>query len=571
MSHLRLIVFMFLLLPMVASAHPLGNFSINQYWLLDLRGEEFKVFYMLDVAEIPSFTEMDRLDQDLNEKMSDEEISAYLELVAPELMEQMVFSADGESLELELKRRALQVYEGSGGMPVFNIFLDLRVPNWSWPQPDERCVLEFKSLAHENAKGYREAVILLDNRYEGDIGPYDEHDALKYMQLIMRDELDNPLLQSFYNIFRVELHDGNPESLGAIFERPDFDWTATARIDTEEKVYLAKAEYVVEENVTVAEDTSTPGAFSEREVATPSESSERAEGLLKRVTDTIRSKDLTTPMVVSAMLISLVLGMGHAFSPGHGKTVMAAYLIGERGTVFHAFALGVIVTVIHVWSVFLLGLVILYAGERVEEQVLVFWTSLASGLIIVGIGLLLFVRRYKSYILHLHASMAEGHMHDHGDGHVHSHDPGEEDHHHHHHHNGWLDDHDHHHGPGGHSHVIEGRDGNPPTYWDIFWLGVSGGIVPCPAALIVLLLAISLGRLPVGMLMLTSFSIGLAGVLVAIGIAVVKASGKVREKIGERSPLLLVLPVISSVLITGLGCLMVFMTLVQFDVIVLPN
>ena len=156
--------------------------------------------------------------------------------------------------------------------------------------------------------------------------------------------------------------------------------------------------------------------------------------------------------------------------------------------------------------------------------------------------------------------------HDYGDGVPHSHGPGVE----HHHHHGVLD-HDHHHGPGGHSHLVEGNDGNPPTYWNIFWLGVSGGIVPCPAALIVLLLAISLGRLPVGMLMLTSFSIGLAGVLVAVGIAVVKAAGTVRERIGEQSPLLLVLPVISSILITGLGCFMVFMTLVQFDVIVLPG
>ena len=83
--------------------------------------------------------------------------------------------------------------------------------------------------------------------------------------------------------------------------------------------------------------------------------------------------------------------------------------------------------------------------------------------------------------------------------------------------------------------------------------------------------AINFGRLGLGMLMITSFSLGLAVVLVAIGIVVVKTSGKIRERIGERSPFLLLLPVMSSVLITALGCMMVFMTLVQFNIIVMPG
>ncbi len=92
--------------------------------------------------------------------------------------------------------------------------------------------------------------------------------------------------------------------------------------------------------------------------------------------------------------------------------------------------------------------------------------------------------------------------------------------------------------------------------------------MPCPAALIVLLLAIKFGRLAMGLWLIVAFSFGLAIVLVAVGIAVVRASGEIRKRIGERSPLLLGLPVVSSVLITVLGAWVVLWTLLQHNVIV---
>ena len=122
-----------------------------------------------------------------------------------------------------------------------------------------------------------------------------------------------------------------------------------------------------------------------------------------------------------------------------------------------------------------------------------------------------------------------------------------------------------------HSHVVETKDGNPPTYKSILWLGISGGIVPCPAALVVLMLAINIGRLAFGLLLILTFSLGLAAVLVAIGVAVVRASGEVRKHIGARSPLLLALPVLSSVFITILGLWMVLYTLIQHRVVVFPT
>jgi nickel/cobalt exporter len=560
-----------------AWAHPLGNFSINQYWLVDLRGDDFDIYYVLDIAEIPSFREMDTLDSDLDEKMSPEEIEAYLTTTVPKLVEQMSFTYGGQALSLRLKRQALEVYEGTGGMPVFNILLDLSVDAWTWPSDGMPEKIQFRSSAHENAQGFREALLLLDGRYAVGFGPWVEDDAdeLRYLTMIMEDEKKNPLLQSFYNVFQFDFLSGDGASISTAQFEKDFSWTATARIDDITKIVLAEQEMIIEsadaEEEDVAQEASpVSDEFRNAERAAPTGSAVN-DSLLTRVTDTLRSEELTAGMILFAMGISLILGMGHAFSPGHGKTVMAAYLIGERGTTWHALVLGVIVTVVHVWSVFLIGLIVLYASETVSDEQINFWTGMASGAIIVAIGVFLFFGRYQKYIIALHG-MGQTHEHD---DHEHSHD---HDHSHtHDHDHGHAHDHDHghghhHHGDGhGHSHVIEGQNGLPPTYWNILWLGISGGIVPCPAALLVLMGAINFGRLGLGMLMITSFSFGLALVLVVIGIAVVKTSGKIRERVGERSPFLLLLPVMSSVLITVIGCMMVIMTLVQFNVIVLSS
>ncbi|PCJ56633.1 MAG: hypothetical protein COA73_11765 [Candidatus Hydrogenedentota bacterium] len=559
-SQAAILLFLLTIATGLAAAHPLGNFSINQYWLVDLRGDNFQLHYQLDIAEIPSFSEMDMLDTDLDTQATPEEIIAYLKQRAPGLLPNIMVQYDDIILPLKLENQRLEIYEGTGGMPVFSIFLDLSVEDWTWPQGDEIPPITFSSTNHENAQGYREAYILLDGRYDIGTGPWKEGEQ-RYIALVLEDDQENPLFQSFYNIFRLDLTPGSGETLANI-PAPIFDWTATARSDGE-MALMAKGELHPEAPTQIAQSPSTAGAL--RAEQSPPADSSRSDGMLKRVNDVIRSKDLTASMVAIALLFAVGLGMGHAFSPGHGKTVMAAYLIGERGTAWHAAVLGTIVTITHVWSVLLLGIIILYAGEKVSSEQLNFWTSLVSGFIIVAIGLLLFFRRYNTYLLARHNAENTPHHHDHDHHHTHDHDHSHTHDHDHHHH-----DHDHHHGPGGHTHVIEGKEGLPPTYKNILWLGISGGIVPCPAALIVLMLAINVGRLALGLLLIIAFSLGLASVLVAIGIAVVRASGKVRERIGDRSPLLLALPVISAVLITGMGIAMVTVTLIQFNIIILP-
>ena len=210
-------------------------------------------------------------------------------------------------------------------------------------------------------------------------------------------------------------------------------------------------------------------------------------------------------------------------SPGHGKTIVAAYLVGSRGTFKHAIFLGAMVTFTHTASVFLLGFVTLFLSKYVLPEKLFPILGAISGLSIVWVGTMLFFRRLRARgHAHHHHHHGGGHTHDHGDGHT-------------------------------HSHVPEGEI----TMGSLTALGASGGLVPCPSALVVLLSAISLGRFGLGMLLLVCFSAGLATVLMGMGVLVLcvgnllPASGRVT---GSRAFQLL--PVASAAVITCVGLVM---------------
>ncbi|HXJ35982.1 MAG TPA: sulfite exporter TauE/SafE family protein [Candidatus Eisenbacteria bacterium] len=198
--------------------------------------------------------------------------------------------------------------------------------------------------------------------------------------------------------------------------------------------------------------------------------------------------------MASALLVALVLGAFHALTPGHGKTIVGAYLVGARGTWRHAVFLGLVVTATHTLGVYVLGLATLVASAWVLPERLLPWMSAVSGLLVVAVGASLLRSRLETAL--------HGHPHDHG-------------HHHHHHHDG---EHDH-----GHSHVPPADAA--PTARNLLALGVSGGILPCPSALVVMLGAIALGRTAFGLVLILAFSAGLAAVLTTIGLALVYARG----------------------------------------------
>ena len=279
------------------------------------------------------------------------------------------------------------------------------------------------------------------------------------------------------------------------------------------------------------------------------------------------NRPLTLQLAIAALVISFVLGGLHALTPGHGKAIVAAYLVGSKGRVIDAVFLGLVVTFTHTFSVIALGVVMLVAQEFAPEDI-VPWLSLFSGALIVGIGAWLLARNMKQYYSGGAHSHGHGHTHPpHDSDHDHSHDHDHnhshaDDHGHDHSHDHSHDDdhghshdrtHTHSHGGRTHSHAPPERTG----FWGLLSLGISGGIVPCVDALIGLLFAISLGKLVWGLIILCAFSLGLAAVLVAIGILMVMAKPVIARFTGE-GIWLQRLPIMSAAVVILLGAVLVF-------------
>jgi ABC-type nickel/cobalt efflux system permease component RcnA len=244
--------------------------------------------------------------------------------------------------------------------------------------------------------------------------------------------------------------------------------------------------------------------------------------------------------MAGALGVAFFLGAAHALTPGHGKTLVAAYLVGTRGRIADALYLGGVVTATHTASVFVLGLVALYASQTVAIERIYPVLSLVSGLLVAGIGGWLLWKRVRGQDHHHH-----GHHH-HGSEHHHEHEDHDHDHHHGHEHpSDHSHDHHHHH----HHHERPGKG-------SLLSLGVSGGLVPCPEALVVLMLSISIQRVALGLALLASFTLGLAAVLMAIGCAMVIA-GPAVTKLGGDSAWTKRLPVASAAVVTVVGVAMV--------------
>ena len=245
------------------------------------------------------------------------------------------------------------------------------------------------------------------------------------------------------------------------------------------------------------------------------------------------------------MLAAFFWGAAHALTPGHGKAVVAAYLIGARGTARHAGILGLTVTLTHTAGVFILGAVTLYLSRYILPEVLYPWLSVASGVLVVLIGLTLLYRHLDSMPHHSNAGHTHAdYTHSHGE-HSHAH-------------------HSHSHGGRTHSHLP--ADGSKVTWRGLVALGVSGGLVPCPAALVLLLGAISLDRLGFGMVLVLAFSAGLAIVLTGIGLLMIYAR-KLFERFSFEARVPRLLPIVSASVITLAGVGIALGALVQTGIV----
>jgi nickel/cobalt exporter len=320
-------------------------------------------------------------------------------------------------------------------------------------------------------------------------------------------------------------------------------------------------------------------------------------------TELIDTRRADFPFFIMAALVAAALGGLHALEPGHGKTLVAAYLVGSRSSARHALLLGGVVTASHTISVYILGLMTLYASRWIVPEHLYPWIGLASGLLVATLGFLLLIKRFKFATMHGYSHHHDIHAHEH-DGahrhtwwgghvrsdyaaHIHEHIEGDDH----------LDhdaqtherahEHSHSHGQHeapnarGHGAIREhheygarhdhehdaGSDPVMPSYRSLLAIGVTGGIVPCPAALVVLLAALAIQRVAFGLFLIVAFSVGLAAVLISCGLAVVYARRcmtqfKMQGGLAQRW-----LPIASSAIITAVGLMLALRSLVTAGVL----
>jgi ABC-type nickel/cobalt efflux system permease component RcnA len=225
-------------------------------------------------------------------------------------------------------------------------------------------------------------------------------------------------------------------------------------------------------------------------------------------------RHLSALVILASLALAVFWGAAHALSPGHGKTIVSAYLVGSRGTPWHAALLGLITTATHTAGVFALGGITLLLSQWIVPDRLYPWLDLSAGLLVVGVG---------AAVLAARARHARAHHHGH--------------------------EHDHHH----HEHR------------SLVAVGISGGLLPCPSALVVLLAAISLHRVAFGMLLVLAFSAGLALAITAVGLVAVLAKSAFGRFDG-RGRLLAVLPAVSALVILLAGVAMVARALPKVSV-----
>lgn len=457
------------------AAHPMGNFSVNHFSGIEVHPTLIRVSYVIDLAEIPTFQEMQ--EHGLAAQLDDPKALSYRDRKAEELRQGLDLRVGGNTLTLATKTSALSFPPGAGGLPTLRIAATYEAP--------------LEALTGE--------VTYEDRNYTQRVG-WKEIIANSYAGALLRESsVPAESKSQQFTKYAENLLQAPPQTVQATLT---FEIPVAARTETEAPPLAAAS-----------------SAPERRDVQTPK----------SILTELMTARQLSTGVIVFSLLIAVGLGAFHALEPGHGKTLVAAYLVGSRGTAWHALILGLTVTASHTVGVYALGGVALFASHYIVPEQLYPWLGLASGLLIVGTGLMLFGQALQGqHAHHDHAHEHHGHeLHEHG--------------------------HDHEHGnPHSHGSLRHRHGDSGVGYGALLTLGITGGLIPCPAALVVLLSAVALQRIAFGLLLIVAFSIGLAVVLVGTGLLLVSARGLAQQWIGERQ-WLTYLPFLSPLVITPLG------------------
>jgi nickel/cobalt transporter (NicO) family protein len=506
--------------PPRAEAHPLGTFTVNQYSRIEVGRDTIHLRYIVDMAEIPALDELMAIDTNRDETVSGAEQAAYLARQTSALVRGLRLTVGGSAADLHVAGQELAFPRAAGSLYTLRLALNLEASLKSAAQP---IAVEYRDGNFAERIGWREIVVR----------PLDG--------VVLRDSTAPTQDQSDeLRAYPQNLFSNPPDVREARF-------SVTIGVPAAPAMpQLAAAPQPAQNRVTAAP---APPA------APPAAASQPARDRVgDAVAALIAAKEPTAPLILLALLLAFALGAGHALTPGHGKTIVAAYLVGARGTARHAVFLGLTTTVTHTLGVFLLGFVTLFISNYILPEQLYPWLEFASGVLVVAIGVTLFRSRLAGLLRRRSTTDHRPPTTDDHDHHTSDHDHGHDHH------------HDHDHGPHGHSHLPPGAGGQPVTWRSLLALGISGGLLPCPSALVVLLSAIALHRVAFGMLLIVAFSLGLASVLTGIGLALVYAR-RLFDNFPSDGRLLRSLPVASAAFVTLAGLAIIVGALGQAGVL----
>ena len=503
----------------------LGNFTINQFSRLKIADDSLDLHYVVVYGQLPALRELHLADRDGDGVTSQSERDAYAAKLAQDFAPSLVLNIDGRTVPVHAVRWTTSLPAEQGG---FSLRVDVDYQA-SLPPAAADLVrrLDFVNRNYDGRIGWNEIVVHADK-----VAVFDT-DAFS-------TSLTDGLASALQSL---------PES-GPLNERSAHLRFAAGAAPAGSVLLAARAGA----DLAPSTDDGIKAAAARTAKRVSKNSSFVAaweNGWITRKTrdliGSISSRELKPGVIALALLGALLLGAVHALSPGHGKTIVGAYLIGSRGTPRHAAFLGMTVTVTHTIGVFILGFATLYASRFIVPERLFPILSLVSALLVLGMGAFLLVLRVRAthgatnadpvfmpvarsrvgagqfVFAHSHgaASAHDATMHSHGGGAMHSHLP-----------------------PGAANEKI--------TWRSLLTLGISGGLVPCPSAMVLLLAAVALNKTAFGMILVVAFSLGLAATLTMVGLAFLYARNRFHTPIKNRRWTSL-LPIASAGLITLLG------------------
>jgi nickel/cobalt exporter len=484
-------------------AHPLGNFTINHLTKLTVTAQRVDVHYVLDMAEIPTFQALRAATAD--GKMNAAQLERWARREAAVDMSQLQLLDAGSQRTLLLDSSRATTRPGAGGLPTLYL------------------ALEAHAFLTPSAKSF--TLAYSDQTYPGRLGWHDIVVA--------------PATEPTHELTRYpSAYMGSPRATTAV------------------EINLDSSAHTIV-HATSPLEAAVGGVPSVSQVR----SNQLSDMLARGAND--------WSVVLLTLLVAIALGALHALEPGHGKTLLAISLVGARATVKQATILALALTVAHTIGVLVLGLAInLFKGYFVPEAIYP-WIMLGSGIIIAIIGARAVRRQIDGRQPHAHVhSHTDGYAAQHMRGHEHVNNSKANDHV----HNPKAHDHDHAQGHvrrhdhadddivHAHSHAIPGSA--PLRFGSTVWAAMSGGVAPCPAALVVLLAAVALNQVAYGILVIVAFSFGLAVTLTGVGIAVVRGASWLAGR-PQFERLVRFGPLASAIVISTIGAAMVGQSFVQ--------